>query len=307
MKAVSYSAYGGPEQLTYGDRPEPKLGPDSVLVRVQASSVNPVDWKLLAGDLDGTMYVDFPAIIGWDLAGVVVRPGPAAPEFAAGDEVIGYLRMDTVGRGTFAELVDAPVRALARKPRNLTWAEAGSLPLAGLAAYQCLKTVAAGEEDTVLMLNGSGGVGTLGIQIARAFGARVIATSGERHHDLLRSLGAEPVAYGEGLADRVSAVAPEGIDALVDFGGGQDWLSAQALLQDPDRLASLVDPAVNGRGGQYVYVRPDGLELQILCDLAEAGLLRPVLAAEYPLERAAEAVRLSIQGHTAGKIAVTVP
>ena len=167
MKAVTYSRYGGPEGLVYGERPEPKTGPDSVLVRVRAVSVNPVDWKLMAGALGRVMYVNFPVTIGRDLAGTVVGTGAGAFRFEPGDDVIGYVRLDTVGRGTFAELAAAPVRTLARKPKNLSWAEAGTLPLAGLAAYQTLKTLEVGDDDTVLILNGSGGVGTFAIQIVR--------------------------------------------------------------------------------------------------------------------------------------------
>ena len=141
MKAVFYEQYGDPDVLQYGDRPDPKVGPDTVLVEVRASSVNPVDWKVAAGYLDGALPAYFPVIPGWDVAGVVTQPGPSVTEFQAGDEVIGYVRMDTVGLGTFAEQVAAPVRTLARKPRNVSWAEAATMPLAGLTAYQALKAV----------------------------------------------------------------------------------------------------------------------------------------------------------------------
>ncbi|WP_026531624.1 NADP-dependent oxidoreductase [Arthrobacter sp. H41] len=303
MKAVFYTAYGDPDVLQYGEQPEPRLGPDSVLVDVRASSVNPVDWKITAGYLDAALPTYFPVIPGWDLAGVVVQPGPAAPEFAAGDEVIGYARMDTVGLGTFAERVAAPVRSLARKPRNTTWAEAATMPLAGLTAYQSLAALEVGEGDVVLVHNGAGGVGTYAIQIARAWGARVLATTSEKNFDFLRSLGAEPVAYGEGVGDRVRTTAPDGVTSIVDFVGGDDWSATLENLRSPGRVASVVDQSVTGHGGRYIFVRPDAADLSALTELVEAGKVRPIVAATFPLDRAADAFRSSIDGPR-GKIAI---
>jgi NADPH:quinone reductase-like Zn-dependent oxidoreductase len=306
MKAVFYRSYGGPEALEYGEVEDPKVGPDSVLVDVRATSVNPVDWKIAAGYLDGMLNTHFPVIPGWDVAGVVAATGPAVPEFEPGDEVIGYVRMDAVGHGTFAEKVAAPVRALARKPQNVDWAQAATIPLAGLTAYQCLQQLAVGEGDTVLVHNGSGGVGTYAIQIARALGAKVLATASPKNHELLRGLGAEPVEYGEGIADRVRAAAPGGVNAVADFAGGQDWQQTLENLTDTGRLVSVVDTAVAEHGGQYVFVRPSPEDLLAITELVEAEKVKPVVADTLPLAKAADAFRLSMDGHTAGKIALTV-
>jgi NADPH:quinone reductase-like Zn-dependent oxidoreductase len=306
MKAVFYEKYGDPDVLQYGEQPDPKVGPDSVLVDVRASSVNPVDWKITAGYLDAALPTSFPVIPGWDVAGVVVQPGPSVTEFEAGDEVIGYVRMDTVGLGTFAEQVAAPVRTLARKPRNISWAEAATMPLAGLTAYQSLQAVGVGEGDTVLVHNGAGGVGTYAIQIATAWGARVLATASEKNHEFLRSLGAEPLSYGEGLAERLAEAAPEGLDAVVDFVGGEDWVASLEHLKSPERIASVADAEVKDRGGRYIFVRPNPADLLALTELVEAGSVTPVLAESFPLERAADAFRSSMDGHVRGKIAVTV-
>lgn len=220
MKAIIANSYGGPDVLEYTDRPEPKVGPDSFLIRVKAAGVNPVDWKIVAGYLDPMVDVHFPLIPGWDVAGVVEAVGADATEYEVGDEVIGYVRKDEVQHGTYAELVAAPVRTLARKPASLSWQQAAGLPLAGLTAYQALKRVGTKAGETVLVHAAAGGVGSLAVQIAVAQGARVIGTASERNHEFLRSLGAEPVTYGDGLADRVRALAPEGVDAAVDFVGG---------------------------------------------------------------------------------------
>ncbi|KJS63339.1 NADP-dependent oxidoreductase [Streptomyces rubellomurinus] len=308
MKAITYRSYGGPDVLEYGDVPEPKLGPDSVLVRVAAASVNPVDWKIQAGYLDGMMDVVFPVIPGWDVAGVVERVGVGVTEFTPGDEVIGYVREDMVRRGTFAEYVAAPVRTLARKPANLDFAEAAGLPLAGLTAYQALTgALELKPGETVLVHAAAGGVGSLAVQIAVALGARVIGTASDRNHDYLRGLGAEPVAYGDGLAERVRALAPEGVDAVLDLVGGEALGISPALLAEGGRLASVADGAVLGLGGRYVFVRPDAADLTALTDLAESGLLTVEVAATFPLEQTADAQRLNAAGHTRGKIVVTIP
>ncbi|KUJ67246.1 alcohol dehydrogenase [Streptomyces albus subsp. albus] len=307
MKAVSYRGYGGPEALAYGELPDPKVGPDSVLVKVRAAAVNPVDWKAQAGYLDGVLDAVFPVIPGWDLAGTVVRPGVGVTEFRPGDEVIGYVREDFLSRGTFAEYVAAPVRTLARKPANLSFEQAAGLPLAGLTAYQSLTgALGVGPGDTLLVHAAAGGVGSMAVQIARHLGARVIGTAGERNHDYLRSLGAEPVSYGAGLAERVRALAPEGVSAVLDTVGGDTLTASTELLITGGRLASIADASVAEHGGRYVFVRPDTADLEALTELAEQGVLHVEVAAVFPLARAADAQRLSMEGHTRGKIAVTV-
>lgn len=300
--------YGGPDVLKFtADAPEPKVGPDSVLVRAKAAGVNPVDWKIRQGKLDGLFPTDFPVIPGWDVAGVVERTGPAVSEFSPGDEVIGYVREDHVSRGTYAELVAAPVRTLGRKPSRLSWAEAAGLPLAGLTAYQALtKALAVTDDDTVLIHAAAGGVGSLAVQIAVARGARVIGTAGPRNHDHLRALGAEPVAYGDGLLDRVRRLAPGGVSAALDLVGGEALEVTPELLTASGRWASIIDPSVTERGGRYVFVRPDPHDLSTLASLADDGRLTVPVARTFPLAEAAAAQRLSEEGHTRGKIVLEI-
>ncbi|MHA7174618.1 NADP-dependent oxidoreductase [Arthrobacter monumenti] len=307
MKAAYYEAFGGPEVLKYGEQPEPKLGPDTVLVDIKASSVNPVDWAVMGGYLDSMSYAHFPVITGWDLAGVVKTPGPAVEEFQPGDEVIGYVRMDVIGHGTFAEQVAAPVRTLARKPENVNWEQAATIPLTGLTAYQSLvHFLQVSDGDTVLIHGGSGGVGTYAVQIARAKGARVIATASERNHDFLKDLGAEPTSYGEGAVDRFKALAPDGIDAILDLSGGDELAPSVELLRTPGRVVSVVNPGVKEMGGHYVFVRPDPEDLAALTELVEAGKVTPVLTETFELKDAAKAFELSMGGHVRGKIAIRV-
>ncbi|WP_406259146.1 NADP-dependent oxidoreductase [Streptomyces chartreusis] len=307
MKGISYSRYGGPETLAYGDVRDPRVGPDSVLVKVRAAAVNPVDWKCREGYLDGLIEPVFPVVPGWDVAGVVVQPGASVTEFAVGDEVIGYVREDFLSRGTFAEYVAAPVRTLARKPRNLTWEAAAGLPLVGLTAYQVLTGVLQVKRDeTVLVHAAAGGVGSIAVQLARQLGARVIGTASEHNHDFVRGLGGEPVEYGDGLMERVRGLAPEGVNVAFDTVGG-DALKASANLLAPEgRLVSIADPDVVDYGGRYYFVRPDAGDLLRLSELAEQGVVSVHVSETFPLERAADAHRLNQEGRTRGKIVVTV-
>lgn len=306
MKAATYSAYGEPLTLTEVD--EPKVGPDWVLVAVKASSVNPVDWKIASGGLDGALDIYFPVTAGWDVSGVVEAVGPAVTTLAPGDEVFGYLRKDAVHGGTYAEKVAAPIRTLTKKPATASFAEAGALPLAGLTAFQCLVHVLeVGADDTVLIHGASGGVGSFAVQIAKSLGARVLGTASESNHDYLRELGAEPFEYGDGLVERVREAVPDGVSAVLDLNGA-DLDKSPALLTDESsgRIASIIDPAVKEMGGRYVFVTPDVDDLDELAQLFDDGTLTVEIAATFELADAQKAWDLSQEGHTRGKIVITV-
>lgn len=304
MRAVTYSSYTTDHTtLEVGERPTPKLAPGSVLIEVRGAGVNPVDWKVMAGGLDAMMDAVFPVIPGWDVAGVVVAVGPDTPEFSVGDEVMAYARKDVVGAGTFAEQVAVPAYAVAHKPQALTWEQAAGLPLAGGTALRSLDRVGLETGSTVLIHAAAGGVGSLAVQIAVARGARVIGTASVPNHDYLRDLGAEPVEYGDGLADRVRELAPEGVDAVVDFVGGQ-LDTTLAVLRDGGSHASVADPSVLQHGGEWVWVRPDGADLTRLAELAAAGSLSVEIAGTYGLEQVADAFRASQDGHTRGKLVI---
>ena len=311
MRAITYSRYGGPDVLETTDLPTPKVGPDSVLVRVRAASVNPVDWKVREGYLDQVMDAVFPVVPGWDVAGVVERVGLDTPELQVGDEVYGYVRKDVVGGevsgGTFAELVAAPVRTLARKPAAWSFEEAAAVPLAGLTAYQTIRRTGLAAGQTVLVHAAAGGVGSFAVQIAKALGARVLGTASERNHDFLRSLGAEPVTYGDGLAERVRALAPEGVDVVLDYVGGDALDSVPQVLRDGGTVASITDARARDElGGHYVWVRPDAADLAELARLGDGGLLRPAIAAVVELAAGADARRAGEAGQGRGKVVVRV-
>src|SRR3954451_8821346 len=306
MRGIAYDRFGGADVLQVrDDLPEPPVGPDTVLVRTHAAGVNPVDISIREGRLAGAFPHHFPIIPGWEVAGVVEATGPAVVDFAAGDEVFGYVRRDHVQWGTTAELVPAPQRCLAPKPSSLSFAEAGALPLAGLTAYQALtEALDVGEGDRVLVHRAAGGGGFNAVQIAVALGAHVIGTASPRNHGFLRDAGAaEVLDYSAGP---ISGQLAEPVDAVLDRVGGQTLADAPRQVRDPARIASIVDPAVRDPGGRYVFVRPDAHDLEELARMADAGQLRVSIAKAFPLEQVADAQRLVAEGHVRGKVVVTL-
>ena len=306
MRAVVYSEYNGAIEVT--DIDEPKIGPDWVKVAVRASSVNPVDWKIATGGLDAILDTYFPVVPGWDVAGVVEEVGPSVTELEVGDEVFGYVRKDAVQGGTYAEKVGAPIRTLAKKPASASFEQAAAIPLAGLTAFQALvHHLDVGSDDVVLVHAASGGVGSFAVQIAKSLGVRVIGTASERNHDYLRELGAEPVTYGDGLVERVRALAPDGVTAVLDLSGADLDTTPDVLAEGSEgRVASIIDPSVKEMGGRYVFVRPDADDLEELAGMFDDGALAVEIAETFPLAETQKAWDLSQEGHTRGKIVITV-
>lgn len=305
MKAMAYDEYGADDVLRLRELPNPKVGPGEVRIQVRRAGVNPVDWKAMAGGLDGLMDAVFPVVPGWDVAGVVETVGIDAPEFSTGDEVIAYVRKDVLHGGAFAELVTMNVRGVAPRPTSLSWDEAGGLPLAGLTALRTLDRLGVVSGDTVLIHGGSGGVGSLAVQIAKARGARVLATCSASNDAFVAGLGATPVTYGGGVVERVRAHAPGGVDVVADFVGGVRE-ATMAVLADRGRHASIADGSVLETGGEWLWVRPSTSGLSELARLADTGHLRVPVADVVPLERLHDAFSRSRQGHVRGKLVVAV-
>jgi NADPH:quinone reductase-like Zn-dependent oxidoreductase len=306
VRGVAYDRYGGPEVLSLrDDLPDPPVGPDTVLVRVHAAGVNPVDVLIRSGGLTGAYPHHLPIVPGWDVAGIVEAVGPAVTAFAAGDEVLGYVRRDDVQWGTTAELVPAPQRCLAHKPESLSFAEAAGLPLAGLTAYQSLtEALDVHEGERLLVHRAAGGVGFCAVQIAVALGAHVIGTASPRNHGFLRDAGAaEVLDYSAGP---ISVQLSEPVDAVLDLVGGDTLADAPKQVRDRARITSVVDPVVNEMGGRYVFVRPEHEHLEELGRMADAGQLRVPIARAFPLEQTAEAQELVAGGHVRGKVVVTL-
>ncbi|MDX6419634.1 MAG: hypothetical protein QOG28_4254 [Trebonia sp.] len=304
MKAAVYHSFGGPEVLEVVEVPEPKMFADQVRIRIKAAALNPADLGFQAGAVDALVDSFFPVIPGWDVAGIVEEAGTGTTGFKPGDEVIGFVRGAIQRYGSYAERIAAEPRQLARKPANLDWGQAAGLPLAGLTAYQAVvHALDVREGETVLVHGASGGVGHLAVQIAAARGASVIGTASESSHDYLRSLGVQPVAYGDGLADRVRALG--GVDAVLDT-AGRGALAITQRVGTADVRAASVASSNEHPGTIQVFAHLDQADLEAVVELAEAGKLSVRVARSFPLDQAADAQRLLAGGHSGGKIVLTV-
>ncbi|MFF3349287.1 NADP-dependent oxidoreductase [Streptomyces sp. NPDC002779] len=300
--AMAFAAYGGPEVLRPLELEEPVAGPGEVRVRVRAAGVNPVDVKLRRGDFAGMVPVTFPQRLGNEFAGVVDQVGTDVTGLAVGDEVLGFTAM-----AAYAEVLTVPAGSVTAKPGALSWEVAGALSAVGQTAYNALRELKVGPGDTLLVHAAAGGVGTVAVQLARRLGARVIGTASERNHAYLRSLGAEPAVYGDGLAERVRALAPEGVDVVLDAVGGEAVQASLELVPDRSRIGTTVDQKAADEHGivRLRGARSAGI-LAELAELAAAGDLVLPVSSAHALTAAAEAHREVEGGHVRGKVVLTV-
>ena len=302
MRAVQYDEFGGVDVLRVAEVPVPEPGPDEVLVEVAAPGINPGEAYVREGRYAQRWPSTFPSGQGSDLAGTVRALGPGVDSVAVGDEVFGW----TDARASQAEYVVVPVRQILPKPPELAWEQAGALHVVGATAWAAMRAVDPRPGETVVVSAAAGGVGVLTVQLARRAGATVVGIASAANHDWLRAHGVVPVAHGEGLVDRIRAVAPT-VDAFIDLFGDGYVDVALALGVPPDRIDTIIDfAAVEEHGvkaeGNAVGARPEVLaELAAL--LAEGELELPV-AATYPLEQVQDAYRELERRHTRGKIVV---
>jgi NADPH:quinone reductase-like Zn-dependent oxidoreductase len=304
-RVVLATAYGGPEVLTVADRPVSAPGPGEARVEVRAAGVNPADWKSYTGAF-GTDPAQLPRRLGFEVSGVVTAVGPDVA-LSVGDEVIGF----RVSGGYAAEVV-VPATALVPKPASLGWEPAAGLMLAGATAVHALTATGVGPGDTVLVHGAAGGVGLMAVQLAALRGARVVGTVGGDGADLVRRLGAEPVRYGAGLADRVRAIAPDGVDAALDLVGTDEAVDVSLeLVAERQRIATIAAfgraaadgiRALGGGPGADPGTELRDAARAELAALAGAGRLEVVVAGSFPLEEVAAAHRQGMAGHTHGKL-----
>ncbi|MEV7599279.1 NADP-dependent oxidoreductase [Kitasatospora sp. NPDC089797] len=307
-KAIAFTQYGGADVLRPIEIELPAPGAGQVRVAVRAVGVNPLDHKVRSGALQGLFPVAFPAVSGYEVSGVVEEVGPEVTGFAPGDEVFGALM-----GGGYAEHALLDVTHLAHKPATLSWEEAAAVPTAAETAQRVLAVLGARAGETLLVHGAAGGVGTLLLQFARARGITVVGTAGEANQDYLRELGAIPVVYGEGLAERVRAAAPGGVDRALDAAGQGGVLPLSIeLTGSAERVVTIADIEggeqhgvrfTGGAGGEEMHHRA---ALDAALALHREGTLRLPLHRVLPLAEAAEAQRLSELGHLRGKIVLTV-
>ncbi|MFJ5534744.1 NADP-dependent oxidoreductase [Streptomyces sp. NPDC093261] len=304
-QAVQFDEYGDIDVLEVRDVPRPQPAADEVLVRVRAAGINPGENAIRSGALHDRWPATFPSGQGSDLAGVVEETGSAVHNWSVGDEVIGWV--DT--RASHAELVAVPSGNLVPRDPAVPWQVGGSLFVAGTTAYSNVRAVGAGAGDTVVVSGAAGGVGSLTVQLLRRAGATVIGLAGETHHAWLRERGVIPVAYGDGVLERIRTAAPEGVNAFVDtFGDGYVDLALE-LGVAKDRINTIIDFAGASRTG----VKSEGMSgsanavvLAELVKLVTTGDLEVPIAASYPLSEVRAAYRDLMRRHTRGKI-VLVP
>ena len=299
LKAARFSQFGGPEVLEIVDLPDPHPGPGQVRIAVRAAGVNPSDWKKRKGLMDSGL----PQTMGYEAAGVVDELGEGVVDVAVGDRVFGF-SAEGAAQAELAVLSDyAPI------PMSLDFPGAAALPAAIETATRALDQLGAGSGSTLLINGASGSVGSAAVQLAVVRGARVIGTASPASHSYLRSLGAEPVAYGEGLAERVRALAPDGVDLALDIAGSGVLPELIELAGSPEHVVTIADFTGAAEHGVRFSSGDSGRAVHAIAgigELIESGRFSLPVAQTFPLAEIAEAHRVSEHGHVRGKLVLLV-
>lgn len=299
MRALQFRAYGGPEVLEWADAADPHAGPGQIRVAVRAASVNPIDWKTLAGATSGGQPMVGTGYLGYDAAGVVDEVAEEVTGVSVGDDVLG------LGRNTQAEY--AVLDSWAAKPSSIDWAVAAAAGLAGETAERGLRLLGVKAGDALFVDGGAGGVGAVAVQMAVARGANVIASSSEGNHAYLQEIGATPVLYGEGVVGRVRAAAGGPVDAVFDVAGKTPIEDLISLATVPSQVVTIANFAAGEAGARVTGGRADSQPMEALAQVAgllEQGKLM-IKVQTFPFDRAADAYRISQGGHVRGKLVLT--
>ena len=305
MRAVRFDHYGDRDVLHVADVDVPVPPAGEVVVEVRAAGINPGEASIRLGLLDAMFPATFPSGEGSDLAGVVSAVGDGVTEFAVGDEVLGW----SWRRSSHAEYVAVPVGQLIAKPAALSWEVAGALYVVACMAYAAVRAVDVREGDTVAVSAAAGGVGSIVVQLLRLRGATVLGIASEGNHDWLAAHGVVPIAYGDGLVERLRAAAPNGIDAFIDLFGPEYLDVAVEFGIPPDRIETIISRQKAAEIGAKVEGSGNASTTEVLAEMAElvaSGQIEVPIAATYPLERVRDAYAELEQRHTRGKI-VLIP
>jgi NADPH2:quinone reductase len=306
MRAFTLDGFGAQPALR-DDIPDPHVGDNELLLRVHASSVNPIDVLIAAGALKEMAEHGFPVTLGRDFAGVVEQVGSGVRRYRTGDEVFGFVlhANPAVHEGSWAELIIVPEdNQVAAKPHSLDFAHAGASPLAGIAAVGACEALAPAEGETVLVIGAGGGVGSFFVQLAAAAGANVIAPALPEDHDYLHGLGvSERIDRNADVAAAVRKAHPDGVDAILDVAS---TTPDTALLNDGGRLASPLGAAGEGPRRFNIMAEPTPANLQRLAELLDIGTLRVPIERSYRLEQAGEALQALSTSHTRGKLSLAI-
>lgn len=304
-KAVRFDHYGGKDVLYVAEveRPVPAAG--EVLVAVRAAGINPGESGIRGGRMDAVFPATFPSGQGSDLAGVVAEIGSDVDRFELGEEVLGW----SDRRSSQATEVVVPANHLIPKPAGLSWEAAGSLYVAGVTAYAAVRAVNPRPNETVVVSGAAGGVGSLAVQLLKIQEAEVIGIASKPHHTWLASVGVIPVAYGDGLLDRIRALSPNGVDAFIDTFGDDYIRLAIDLGIARDRIETIID----FQAAQEYGIKSEGSStastpaiLSEMANLVASGRITVPIARTYPLEQVRDAYEELEMRHTLGKI-VLIP
>ena len=299
MKSVQFATYGDPEVLQLVDVDEPHAGPGEVRISVRAAGVNAMDWKVRAGYMREIIPLELPAGTGFDAAGVIDEVGEGVTGVAIGDDVFG------AGSATYSEFAVLSVWAV--KPDKLSFEEAAGYPIPVGTAIRILNEVGVKPGETLLVSGAAGGVGSAVVQIAAVRGIKVIGTASEGNQDYLASLGATPTTYGDGLVDRVRALAPGGIDAALDIAGSGVIPDLIKLTGEPSKVLSIADYSAPEHGAKITGAPVDRVgAFREAARLFNEGAFRLPVAKTFTLADAAEAQIVSANGHGAGRMVITV-
>ncbi|GAA2609907.1 NADP-dependent oxidoreductase [Streptomyces axinellae] len=301
MRAARYHEYGGVETLVVEQVPDPHPGPGEIRIRVAAAGVNPIDWKVRSGAAREMLPVELPAIPGRDAVGVIDELGDGVRGANLGDRVFG------LGGVTGATAESAVLSAWAPAPDTWSDAEAAGAGLASVTAMGGLNALGPLQGRTLLVEGAAGGVGSAAVEIALAHGATVIGTASERNHAFLTSLGAVPTTYGTGLAERLRAIAPEGIDVVLDTAASGSLADLVAIVGDAARVATVADHANAPRlGVRVVNAENNPAFLTEAAELGRQGRYTPRVEHTYPLDQIADAHAYAERGRTRGKLVITL-
>ncbi|WP_339187025.1 NADP-dependent oxidoreductase [Paenibacillus sp. FSL R5-0490] len=310
MKAVVINQYGSKEELVEQEVNKPRAEANQVVVKLEATSINPIDWKLREGYLKEMYDWEFPIILGWDVAGVITEIGSNVTKWKVGDRV--FSRPDTTRFGSYAEYTAVDEHLLAKLPDSISYEEAAAVPLAGLTAWQVLFTHGDLKEgETVLIHAGAGGVGMYAIQLAKHAGAHVITTASEKNHELLYSLGADQVI--DYKTENFEEILKD-IDLVFDTMGGEVAENSYKVLKpNTGRLITIVGEPNHDTAKSHnvlakgIWLQPDGDQLQRMADLMEENKIKSIVGATFPFSRQGiyDAHALSETHHAVGKIVIT--
>lgn len=302
VKAFGYSNNGGPDVQEFLDLEMPSPMPGELLVEVRTAGVNPVDWKIRSGHYGNAG--DFPAVLGSEVSGVVREVGKDVHGFAVNDEVFGSV---APGSGGYAEFTLVPANAAAHKPPQVSFNDAATLPVAAATAYDGVTQLGLKEGQTLLINGVGGGVGVAAAQIARDAGINVIGTASGDKKALVESLGATLVPYGDGVAERIRQLLPDGVDAIFDLAGGDGLRAVADLVADRDKLITAGDPGTADElGGHMIKRDRTSRVLEIVGALVADGKLDPHVEDVRPLAEAADAIAAVEIGHARGKVVIQV-